>query len=318
VAPQVPSSFPIDTYADWVRFYGQHFVSLSGTYIAVDPQGKRIGNEEIFLFSGFVVLLGNHWFFVTAGHVFRDDSAQEEKDWGLDRLRDAGKIEILQCGLKDDFGSCPKFSGQTFVSYETLPRWYLYDKELAVDFAVVYLRDLYRKSLEKNGVVPITEAMWGSQPDNELDAHILLGLPTEGRQPTVSTQTYFGDSLMARISPMLVYIEQTGRPHRKLLDSDFSWLVGKVHTEVFALKGIEGMSGGPIFGLKKTNDGESRYWLVALQSWWDPDTCTVYGCRASVFHRFLQELMLQDLVLCRGPSEIDRSFARNASKVQLR
>jgi hypothetical protein len=46
------------------------------------------------------------------------------------------------------------------------------------------------------------------------------------------------------------------------------------------------MSGGPIFGFKKTEEG-LKYWIVAIQSWWDKKRRITFGCRVPTFARLL-------------------------------
>ena len=45
------------------------------------------------------------------------------------------------------------------------------------------------------------------------------------------------------------------------------------------------MSGGPIFGFRQLPNGECRYWVAAVQSWWDPGARTIYGCSVPIFAR---------------------------------
>ena len=67
-----------------------------------------------------------------------------------------------------------------------------------------------------------------------------------------------------------------------------------VNTEPFGLNSIVGMSGGPIFGFRRYPNGEQRYWVVALQSWWDPETRTIYGCPVPIFARLVAEAFAND------------------------
>ncbi len=116
---------------------------------------------------------------------------------------------------------------------------------------------------------------------------MLLGLPEELKTETVSMQTDLGDSLVTNVTAVLLHVTRTDKPHRKLPESAFPWFIGQVKTEPLGVKSIKGMSGGPIFGLKKRDDGQYLYWAVALQSWWDPETRTTYGCPLPIFGRIL-------------------------------
>lgn len=52
-----------------LRSYARHFTSLDG--LIYDPQ-NRAQTERVFCISGFVVSVLAQWFFVAAGHVFRE------------------------------------------------------------------------------------------------------------------------------------------------------------------------------------------------------------------------------------------------------
>jgi hypothetical protein len=51
------------------------------------------------------------------------------------------------------------------------------------------------------------------------------------------------------------------------------------------------MSGGPIFGFRRNEDGRLSYHVVALQSWWDEDKRIVFGCSVPFFAERVYELM---------------------------
>lgn len=70
-------------------------------------------------------------------------------------------------------------------------------------------------------------------------------------------------------SGVKVSVTRADTPHRELPPSTYPWFIGTVNTAPFGLKSIVGMSGGPIFGFRNSPNGECRYWVVALQSWWD-------------------------------------------------
>jgi hypothetical protein len=99
----------------------------------------------------------------------------------------------------------------------------------------------------------------------------------------------------------LLPVERTDTPHRELPASVYPWFIGRV-LPLSGLSSIVGMSGGPIFGLKKMPNGEWRYWVVALQSWWDAETKTVYGCPVPIFASLIAD-WLDRVLKGNGPSD---------------
>jgi hypothetical protein len=223
-----------EVYARAVQFFGQHMVCLTGSYIPIDSAGRKIGKEEIFSFSGFVMSFGGDWFLVTAGHVLEDK---------LDKRIDAKQIKVLQSGIKDDFGPNVTSPYHTPIDYESTERWSINDENLGLDFGVMYLRDLYRRGLEVNKVVPIAEDNWIHQRGEHLDVYFLLGLPEELKSPTRQMQTELSNSLVSDYHPVLLPVERTDQPHRELAPSEFPWFIGKVNTDLVGLQSIKGMSG---------------------------------------------------------------------------
>lgn len=49
------------------------------------------------------------------------------------------------------------------------------------------------------------------------------------------------------------------------------------------LKSIDGMSGGPILGFRRREDGNGLYWIVGLQSSWLPTSRIVCACPLAPF-----------------------------------
>jgi hypothetical protein len=56
-----------------------------------------------------------------------------------------------------------------------------------------------------------------------------------------------------------------------------------------ALPSIVGMSGGPIFGFKKGEDGLLRYWIVAVQSRWRESARIIFGCPVRTFATLVEQ-----------------------------
>ncbi len=260
-------------YADAVKAMGRHLVCLVASYVQLDEKGQRVGDEKIATFSGFIMSFLDLWFFVTAGHALKE---------GIDDKVKTGLVKLHYVGLHDSFGAEAKSQLPTLIDYESTPKWYVDDRTLGLDIGIMYLRPFYRAGLERNGIMPIKEENWKNQPQEVLEDYFLFGLPEEQVGLIEHAPGLLGDWLSVPINVHLLPVTWTGKPHRVIPPSEFPWFIGEV-TLWFGVKSIVGMSGGPIFGFKAMPNGERRYWVVALQSWWDGDTRTIYGCPVPIF-----------------------------------
>jgi hypothetical protein len=273
-----------ELYAEAVTFYGRHLVALVVDYIQLDENGKQISDEKLVGFSAFVMSFGGEWFLVTAGHALKE---------GIDDKVASGRVKLLGASIQDNFGQNAKSHLPTLIDYDSIPKWYIDDARLGLDLGMIHLRDFYRKGLEINGVVPISEANWQQQPDDMLADYCLFGFPEELVGETKTEPGPTGQMLTANIHPVLLHVERTDTSHREITPSVLPWFIGRVNTAHFGLKSIVGMSGGPIFGFKVYPNGEWRYWVVAIQSRWDRATKTVYGCPLSEFGPWITQQFLR-------------------------
>jgi len=275
-----------ELYTGAVKFYGRHLVALVVDYIQLDENGKQISDEKLVGFSAFIMSFDGEWFLVTAGHSLKE---------GIEDKVATGRVKLLGASIQDNFGPDAKSHLPTIIDYDSIPKWYIDDAEFGLDLGMIHLRDLYRKGLETNGVVPISEANWQNQPDNMLVDYCLFGFPEELVGETKTEPGPTGEMLTASINPLLLHVERTDTSHREITPTVLPWFIGKVNTAPFGLKSIVGMSGGPIFGFKVYPNGELRYWVVALQSRWDPISKTVYGCPLSVFGPWIKQQLLRGI-----------------------
>jgi len=58
--------------------------------------------------------------------------------------------------------------------------------------------------------------------------------------------------------------------------------VGQIPNDV-NIKDISGMSGGPICGFRRDDEGRWRFYIVALQSRWRRDSRITFGCHLAPF-----------------------------------
>ncbi len=260
--------YPISMQDDkLVRFFSKHLVPISITY-------ERDGNEIVDIVTCFVLSVSGHWFLVTAGHW---------KEWINHRKNDG--YQIIKCYLIDTLGEKPKHE-------EPIP--FVYDdktiiplsEEKEFDYGIVHLSLYYRQLLEKNGIRALDEEVWKKQP-SECDLYFLLGVPAMLVNQMV-------DSEYVRIVTTLHKVDRLEQRPKKFTETDVPLFYGQIAIGE-GVTDITGMSGGPIIGLKEKEDGQFKYWLIALQSTWLSDSKYIKGCQTKILGDYLEDLINQGI-----------------------
>lgn len=246
---------------------GKHFVTLSCV------QHSSTGSpEKILVFSGFVVDVSGEWFFVTAGHILRDICTE---------LGSGSSFDVWR--LDDQTAGNP-FNGIA-VPYEFDEKTWLVlrDATTGLDYAAVHLGDFYRRQLEAGGVVAIARNAW-SDHLTEHDHWVLVGIPSEtvvydGK--TVITARVVMSPLSPADEPVLAGEKAQNQFYAKPIDG----------SERF-FKDADGMSGGPVFALKKL-EGQWMYGVIGVQSAWYRTRKTLAICPFSSFGFALEEVVAE-------------------------
>jgi hypothetical protein len=271
----------VSEVADNVRqqmlaFFCDHLVSLAGTFVPLDEEGQDAGEESFFALSGFVVTVRGVWCLVTAGHAVQTLE---------DRLA-AGAYRLTNCCLGAHFGSSPQADVSIPFDLAESGRLWVNAEEEGLDFALLTLDDEQRAALERNGIRPISEENWVRQNIAACEIFALVGLPTclvsEGRRVVP-----YGQGVAGVVSPALAPVERVELSPDEMPPSTYPWFVGRVGGAV-VLPDVDGMSGGPIFGFFKDEDGVWRYWIVALQSRWNAERRIVFACPMQVIGRIVE------------------------------
>lgn len=255
-----------------VRFMSRHLVALTGEYRTFKEEGSLF-HRGVFAFSGFVLSMGDRWFWVTAGHCLKDE---------LDGRIKARRMQVSEVAFADYFGPDPCNYNRLPYTYEPDCGFYVYDRDLALDFGLIPLRPLYRQGMEANGVLPICRENWIKQPGLTFDYFKMLGFPSHRIQVTEDETghitSYMQSAMIAidRVAPEDIDNPPPG-----------AWFVGRIPADV-EIPSIEGMSGGPIYGFRRAEDGKLYYHVVALQSWWRERSRITFGCSLPVFAEAVQ------------------------------
>jgi len=211
--------------------------------------------------------VSGHWFLVTAGHCIST----------IEEIQESG-YEIENCQLVDSMRT---------GTVDQMPLPFVYDKsrtfrlseDLALDFGVIYLSNYYRALLEMNGIKPLSETVWKKQPES-VDFYKLLGVPSQLTKE-VDSQVVFSTTLHP--------VERLSEKPEGFRHTDIPQFYGKVYLDD-EVTSIEGMSGGPIFAFRRDSDG-LRYWLVAIQSRWLPESQSIAACPTDILGGALSNLL---------------------------
>jgi hypothetical protein len=241
---------------------GRHFVSLSCV-----QQIPTFSDEKLLVFSGFLVDINGAWFYVTAGHILKNIKKS---------LEAGGTFDIWRF---DDQTASQKFNGRAIPYSFEIGDWIvLEDADTGLDYAALPLRDLYRQGLKAGGACPIGREAWGDHTA-EHDFRALVGIPSE-------TVEYDNETIItARIVIAPVTPSEQPPMAQKKAENQFYSKLPDGSEQFF--KDVDGMSGGPIFAIKKV-DGIWMYWVIGVQSAWYPTSKILVACPFSFFGQILE------------------------------
>jgi len=226
-----------------VSFFHKHLVPVFISLL----KGKDVHS---YIFTAFVLSVGEQWYLVTAGHCIK--IIEEETD--------IHGFEISRCSLIDCLGQGAKnIHPIPFVYSEASP--ICLSDEFDFDYGFLNISPYYKQLLISNNVQPLNEEVWKKQP-NVVDSYVLVGIPAE-------LVIVNPDNL--ELYPTLFPIEQLKEKPEGFTKTDIPLFYGRI-TLGEDIKSKKGVSGGPIFGFYTNEKGEMRYWLIALQSRWLPNS----------------------------------------------
>lgn len=241
-----------------LQFFCRHLIGLCVTY-----RYKRASPEEADQFasySGTLITIDHGVFFLTAGHILQN----------LEAARSSADIVITSAVLADTFGLDTICNLPIPFDLKSARFFFIDDDGEGLDFGIIALTPYYVRLLAKNGVIALDEKNWIHQPALEFDFYFMLGFPDEFASKRVP------DSGDVQVAPVMFPVRRLAAPPPDRRPTQHPQFVGQLDQEL-RLQSVKGMSGGPILGFKHDAEG-MRYWVVALQSSWDPQRRIVYGC----------------------------------------
>jgi hypothetical protein len=208
--------------------------------------------------SGTLLFIEGALYFLTAGHVLR----------GLKELREHPDVIIEGASLADVFGY--QRVSDTPIPFDLKDAHLLFvdDDELGLDFGVIPIGLHHARLLAKNKVVALSEENWIKQSDVQFDGYAMLGFPAE----RVSERVLEDSSVRIEATMFGIQRIDSGSDRQK---TKYPRFVGQLG-DGLPLKSVVGMSGGLILGFR--TEPRPAYWIVAIQSSWNAQTRTVYGC----------------------------------------
>lgn len=260
---------------DIVRYLSRHLVVVTGYYHhATDPTGP----ERVCTYSGTVMSFRGIWFLVTAGHVIED----------IDGKLATGAIVMRRWRLNDNFASLTLSDEGVPFDYDGASKWGEFDRNLGLDYAIIPISRHDQRLMEAKGIVAVDESRWVGQDRVACDGYMMLGVPEECSSYFTNAFGQVGHTIKATLLTVKSCVRPDDVPEPK-----HAWFVSKIADEL-PLGSIVGMSGGPIFGFRR--EGERlRYWLWAIQSWWEKRRRISFGSRIAAFGPILADVVSRAL-----------------------
>ena len=252
----VAVTFPMLTEED-LRFFGRHCVlfcwvdSTPGT-----EYGKANGGlGKPFTTTAFLMWVRNKGFLITAGHILG----------GIEDARRRGQ-KLTDFLLDDTLGFQAKYSDHSipFGDFDTV--WKKHVDQDGLDFAVMALSPHIGRKLQANCAEPIDEERWKNLPD-KIEEYYLFGAPDKLHEVDTIGGLHVKRAFAA--IPVQCINDSPESPLTK-----FPRIVYRISSELTSQSGarlddIDGMSSGPLVGVKRDKTGKPRYCFLGIQSSWD-------------------------------------------------
>lgn len=268
--------------SDYTEFFSRHLVGLAWYEGTVNSRGDFTSRPQYRCASGFLLQVFDTYWLVTAGHVVKDARSNQAKgvvgknhsllDWFSPRV-------VVRNPIPFDFidASLPPID----------------EPEIGVDVAFIPLPSFIVQQLLQT-IEPITHERWMHQNGIEFDFYAILGTPAEATQQ--ETKKEGGRESVTTYSRSCVIfvkgLDEATKADAEIVDLPTQQFVGRILPLGIA-DDIAGTSGGLILGFKKSEDGQLRYWPVAIQSRWRPRSGIVFGTSIPIIGMYVHEQLLE-------------------------
>jgi hypothetical protein len=124
-----------------------------------------------------------------------------------------------------------------------------------------------------------------------MDFHAIVGTP---KSLAVQNRWQSGghNFVSSALNPILIFVEEINGEEHGIQQTQAKRFVGHL-SPLNDTESIAGMSGGPILGFKKTDDGQLKYYPVAIQSRWLERRKIIIGTPLIVVGQVIEKLFRQ-------------------------
>ena len=201
--------------------------------------------------SATVLQFGDVWVLATAGHIVK--GLEETHKHGYDL-----EIKLIDNWAKEG-------SDKSLIQYQFDPSMTFHISDENLDFGFIHCSDYIRKLLEANGVQAIGPEHWMHAPDDDLYQTCgLIGIPSK----TFEIVRKNSDAISLCVNPTLIALEHKFIIPQEINEREAPYWLGRVDRDKLDVDhgDIDGMSGGPVFGIFKKENGTVGYHMIGLQS----------------------------------------------------
>jgi len=264
----------------WFSYYASHLVGLAGLWQPLGSGRAPKGEAQCFFRSAFVIAIRQSWYLATAGHIVRDIESNSR----------CGKADVREFYLVDCFGLGVRSKQPIPFDYAGSYKFFRCDDDEGLDFGIIELRPYYRRLLRANGVVAISKKDWRHQNRVQFSKYFMLGLPTDCIEQHINRERR-SYTVRGKSVPSMVYLSEVKKPKKDWL-KPYPRFIGRVSVRHrLSVGDIDGMSGGPIFGVSAQTP--ARHYIVAVQAAWLPRQGVTFGCPVPVFARLAEQHLKQ-------------------------
>lgn len=245
---------------DFLKSLHKHIINIMCFDSGPAALKEHSGEYAIYNFSGFIVEIDDRWFVITAGHIFEE----------LKEVRAQGAI-LSNWQIDDSIVSknpMPPYRIALDIDNDVTSIY-----ENGIDCAFFELDFLTRQAISNQGICGIPRNIWEAEDIEDFSLWLLIGTPNELAK--------LATAIPFQKSHATVQLERRYQIPDGFTRTEFSRIYAAIRFEsvIDYEQGfnIEGMSGGPIFGLKpSTNSILDDYRLIGIQSKWnEKDTVAI-------------------------------------------
>ena len=271
------ASHKIEVLTGWFRRY------LIGLFVEFQD-GKEL---RPFMFSGFLLEYRNRLLWATAGHVIDQ----------LIELLENTNLSIKTMRWADNYSV--RGAESIPMHHRDLQNLSVSFTHFGIDFGFVFLIGLDRENILRNDRINIMSMKgWQNLQFSNPEGYYILGYP---RQLEKVEKGIVRDGRVLKVfEAMPTCLPIIRIPYRSEFSQTLFWNDPDAfygHIEPFSdgslhqFSDIDGMSGGPILSIERTNAGEIKYRLFGIQRSWEQDEGII---RAEPIQRVIAHL---DLIL---------------------